>query len=319
VPKLPPRMRLSHGAYYHASYTTIDGVRRQKWLRLGADYGKAIRKYAEIEAAREHGAQDYRALWAAYRLHELPKKALTTRKNYTIWGDYLLDVFGDMLPGDIRQSHAQGILDRAKHPVTAQRMVQLLSGVLAWGAARDWLTVNPLLGFRKGAKARRTRYITDGELGAILAACDADLALLVRFMHYTALRRSDVLGLRWADVRDDGLHIVMQKTKAAIHLHWTPELRAMLAEARRRPVVGLYVFADARGRRLPVEREWRRFKAAAARAKVAGVTFHDLRRKRLTDLQVDGEQQLAQRLAGHADPRTTQGYYAAPETPVRLK
>jgi integrase len=26
-----------------------------------------------------------------------------------------------------------------------------------------------------------------------------------------------------------------------------------------------------------------------------------------------------QRLAGHADPRTTQGYYAAPETPVRLK
>jgi len=93
----------------------------------------------------------------------------------------------------------------------------------------------------------------------------------------------------------------------------------MLAEARRRPVVGLYVFADARGRRLPVEREWRRFKAAAARAKVAGVTFHDLRRKRLTDLQVDGEQQLAQRLAGHADPRTTQGYYAAPETPVRLK
>jgi hypothetical protein len=46
---------------------------------------------------------------------------------------------------------------------------------------------------------------------------------------------------------------------------------------------------------------------------------HMTGRKRLTDLQVDGEQQLAQRLAGHADPRTTQGYYAAPETPVRLK
>lgn len=319
MPRLPPRMRLSHGAYYHVAYTTVEGVRQQRWVRLGADYGKAIRKYAEVEAARDIDRLDYRALWSAYRAQELPGKAPATQRNYRIWGEYLLDVFADVLPADIRQSHAQRILDQAKHKVTAQRMIQLLSAVLAWGAKRDWLPINPLTGFRKGAKAVRTRYITDGELAAILAACEPDLALIVRFMHYTALRRSDLFGLRWAQVKDDGIHVLMQKTKAAILLHWSPELRAMIDQARRRPVVGLYVFADERGRRRAVEREWKRFKAAAARAGVVGVTFHDLRRKRLTDLQVGGEQELAQRLAGHRDPRTTQGYYAAPETPVRLK
>lgn len=316
--KLPPRMAYSHPAYYHRSYTVVDGVRKQKWVRLGTDYGAALRKYAEIEAARDQDARDYRALWNAYKALELPKKAAATRKNYLIWGDRLAEGFGHMLPADIRQSHAQRLLDEAKHKVTAQRMVQLLSAVLAWGAARDWLPANPLLGFRKGAKARRMRYITDGELAAILAECDPALALLVRFMHYTALRRSDVFGLKWEAFDEAGLHVKMQKTGACVLFSWTPELRAMHAEARRKPVLGMYVFSSPRGRKLKPEREWARFKAAAARAGVQGVTFHDLRRKRLTDYQSKGLTDLAQKMAGHTDPRTTRGYYAAPETVVDL-
>lgn len=252
----------------------------------------------------------------------MPKKTKTCRRCEQ---ELDLDQFGDdsRTPDGkakvCRSCRVRPMAPEKKAPAkTLKAVVQLLSTVLAWGAARDWLPTNPLLGFRKGPKARRMRYITDGELAAILAACDPPLALLVRFMHYTAARRSDVFNLKWDAFDDEGLHLKTQKTGAAILFRWGPQLRAIYDEARRKPVIGMYVFSGPRGAKLKPEREWARFKAAAARAGVKGVTFHDLRRKRLTDYQARELTDLAQKVAGHTDARTTRGYYAAPETVVEL-
>lgn len=318
--RLPPRLRFSHGAYYYAAYTTVDGVRRQRWDRLSHDYGTALRLYAEREAQRAKGARDFRALWATYKASaEFTGLADATRKAYGMWGPALVAVFGQMLPDQIEQRHAQELLDRAKKRVTAQRMVSLLSTVLGWGARRGWLRANPLVGMRKGAKSRRTRYITDAEWAALLAA-DAALAPFLRLLYLTALRREDFIGLRWSGVREDGIYARVRKSKRDIRIPWTTDLRECVEaiKAQRGKVVSLYLLPGHHGRAPSGHTFYKAYKAAAALAGCPDVTLHDIRRKRLTDVTESHGEEVARQLAVHTDIATTRGYNAAPVTVVRL-
>lgn len=319
--KLPPRMVLSRGVYFHRSYTTIDGVRRQKWVRLSHEYGPAVRKYAEIEAAHAAGARNFAALCTAYlKSAQYAEKAPRTKANYSLYIGRLSKAFGLLLPEQIDQTHAQMILDTVTKRVTAQRMVQIFSTVLSWGAPRGWLKTNPLYGFKKGPRAVRKRYITDAELAAIVQHCDSVTAAFIRFDHLTALRANDALRLKWSDVREDGWHVYIQKTKQYVLLPWTTELRECEAELKRvrGAVASLWLFPDRPGHAVKLKTLWRRFKRAAKKAGVANVTLHDLRRKRLTDLQLDESVDLAAKVAVHSDTRTTKGYFAAPELVVSL-
>lgn len=318
--KLPPRLRFSHEAYYYAAYTTIDGVRRQKWDWLAADYGKALHLYAEREAQRGKGARDFKALWNAYKASsEFTGLADATRKAYGMWGPALVAVFGELLPEQVEQHHAQELMDRAKKRVTAQRMVSLLSTVLGWGARRGWLRSNPLAGMRKGAKSRRTRYISDAEWSALLAA-DAVLAPYLRLLHLTALRREDFIGLRIAGIKADGLHAHVRKSKKDIVIPWTTDLRQCVDDirAQRGKVVGLYLLPGRHGRAPNGHTFYKAYKAAAAVAGCADVTLHDIRRKRLTDVTAQHGEEVARQLAVHTDIATTRGYNAAPVMIVRL-
>lgn len=312
-------MRESRGAYYYVAYTTIDGVRRQKWDRLSHDWGIALRLWTERETQRARGERDFRALWLEYQETELPTKAAATRKAYRIWGDALAKVFGHMLPDQLEQRHAQELLDRARHKVTAQRMVQLLSAVLSFGARRGWLRSNHLLGMRKGPVSRRKRFITDDEWAALLEHA-GPLRPLLRLAYLTALRREDLLALRWADIRDDGIHARVRKVKRDIVIPWTADLKEVVEEIRtaRGKVVSLYLFGGARGGKPDSHRIYMRYKAVARKAGCGDVTLHDIRRRRITKVtEVHGEH-VAQRLAVHSDVKTTRGYNAAPEIVVPL-
>lgn len=317
--KLPPRLRESRGAYYYAAYTTIDGRRRQKWDYLSHDFGIALRLWTEREAQRVRGERDFKALWLSYQEIELPSKAVATRKAYRIWGDELAAVFGHMLPEQLEQHHARDLMDKAKHKVTAQRMVQLLSTVLSFGASRGWLRTNPLLGMRKGPVSRRKRFISDAEWDALLEHA-GPMRPLLRLAYLTALRREDLMALRWADVRDDGIHATVRKVKRDIVIPWTAELREVVEEIRgqRGKVVSLYLFGGARGGKPDSHRIYMRYKAIARKAGCGDVTLHDIRRRRITKVTASHGEHVAQRLAVHSDVKTTRGYNAAPEIVVPL-
>ena len=313
-----PRLRESHGAWYYVAYTTTtEGIRRQTWERLSHDYGVAFKMWSEREAQRVHGERNFRALWVEYQAQELPSKAAATRKAYKVWGEQLTKVFGHMLPQQIEQRHAQELLDRARRKVTAQRMVSLLSAVLSYGARRGWLRTNAVLGMRKGPVSRRRRFITDAEWEAMLEQA-GPLGPLLRIAYLTALRREDVFALRWADVREDGLHAQVRKVKRAVVFPWSPELRAAVDELReqRGKVVSLYLFGGPAGGKPNSRRLYRAYKAVAKAAGCPDVTLHDIRRRRITKVtEVHGEG-VAQRLAVHSDVKTTRGYNAAPELVV---
>jgi integrase len=226
-----------------------------------------------------------------------------------------------MKPSQIQGHHAAKLLDEHPHRVTAQRLVGLLSGVLGYAVRIGWMPgPNPLYGFQKGPRARRTRYITDGEWTALLSHCPQWLALFLRTLHLTALRKQDLIDLRLSAVRDDGIHVPIRKTKAHLVIERSAELDSILDELKqlRRRVVGLHVFSTRHGKPYDYSTVMRNYKKAAAAAGVPDVTLHDIRRKRITDIERRHGLQLAQRLAAHTDPRTTMHYVVGLEVRVSL-
>lgn len=301
--RLPVRMRLSHGAFFH-----VDGRGRRsaKWTKLGDTYADAIVQYAKLEASHAD-RRDVTALLTAFIAH--PGRAATTTKNYRVFRKKLDQVFGHLDPGDIQVQDARRYLDAHPSYSMARHEIQLLSATLTWGSERGWLTTNPLLGWRKGPVRRRKRYITDAEMAAVIAAARPDVGEAIRFLHLTALRVRDALALRWSDYRGNVLYVKVSKTKDALELEG-PKLEAQLKRMKSGSVVSTNIVTG-RGRPLTYTILRRQWIAACTKAGVEDATIHDIRRKRLTDLQNTVGVDYAQKLASHSDPKTTKGYDAS--------
>lgn len=97
---------------------------------------------------------------------------------------------------------------RPLRPATVNRMLNAGSGLFSWAikrriAPKGW--VHPCRGIeRRPEDNERTRFLSDAERTRLLEACRASeygkLYLLVLMAVTTGARRSELLGLRWADI-----------------------------------------------------------------------------------------------------------------------
>jgi integrase len=305
---LPPRLRLSHGSYYWTPFR--DG--KQKWIPLGRDFAAAFARYGQLEADRHTATgRTFADLETRFFAEVVPKHSANTQKSYRSWIKPLRIVFGAVEVGRIRQMDAARYQDAREHKTSANREIALLSTMLRYAKRWGWIEGNALTGYKMLAEKRRTRYITDGELRALIDAADPLLALFIRTAYITALRKSDLLALRWADVKPDGLYVTTQKTGVPLVLSITPELSQIIEALRRQQgkVRSMYLFASRRGQKLhwrTVDRWWMALRDSLG----LDCTLHDIRRKRLTDATDGAGGEYAQRLAGHKDARTTARYYS---------
>lgn len=291
-------MRYAHGAWFHAD--ARGG--RKPWVLIGHSYADAIVRYGQLEA---HSAnrRDFSALANKYVAEALPTLAPTTQSVRRTLLKRLRAVFGAVLPADIEQIHAYRYMDERGKAVGRQE-VSLLSAILTFGVQKGWIRVNPLHGIKRGPQKRRKRYLTDQELADVVTKAGPEVRHAVRFLHFTALRASDGIAVRWKGWKSDGLHLRVSKVKKDLVLERTPGLESLMAEMRSRKVAGLYVISDRQGRRWTYKRlyaEWHKVAPGDA-------NLHDLRRKRITDLARERGIEFAQKLAAHSDPRMTQTY-----------
>jgi len=133
--------------------------------------------------------------------------------------------------------------------------------------------------------------------------------LAVRLMLHTAIRRSEVAGLRWEGWRpEEGvLRVWRPKVSDWHNVPWPEHLTAPMMAQRRR-VEGPYVFPGTEGRHVAGVTVSAWTKRIADRAGVY-CTPHMLRHTRLTRVQEAARNlRITQDLAGHADPRQTMRY-----------
>ncbi len=89
-----------------------------------------------------------------------------------------------------------------------------------FGLAVDWELIPTNPAYRMGGKKDnmkaapgRVRYLQPTELRAVLDACPEWLRPIAGLLAFTAMRRSEVLGLRWLDVDLKGGRILLPQTK----------------------------------------------------------------------------------------------------------
>jgi len=149
----------------------------------------------------------------------------------------VIEVFGDVAPGQIEPHHAIRYLDiRGKTaPVQANREIAALRALLTKAVHWGLLASNPLMNLQyRSPESGRDRYVTDDELAhAIDVAPYSWLRALLWLAYLTGLCRRDLLALTRFQCQEGGLFVRESKTGKRVLIEWTPELRRVVDDALR--------------------------------------------------------------------------------------
>jgi len=192
-------------------------------------------------------------------------------------------------------------------PATVRRRLSVLSHVFAT-AAREWgmeNLANPVALLKlPPLRNARERRVSDEEINAVIAASNsALLPPVMRLAVETAMRRGEIVGMRWehVDLRRRVAHLPETKNGTSRDVPLSRAAGAVL-EALPRRLDGC-VF----GCRQDVITQ--AFARACERAEIEDLRFHDLRHEATSRLAERLEMHELMKVTGHKDPRMLARYY----------
>jgi site-specific recombinase XerD len=313
---LPQRVYLKHGSYF---FVTAE----KKWIKLGKSKSEMYKSLAELEI-RPMGSYTITSLWNDYREDELHKLSIATKDGYIKCSLNILKAFGHMAPDEIKSPDvARYLLVRGKKAKNcANKEVAVLSTMYTYAVSLGIAERNPCLRVKRHKLSPRTRYIEDWELAEFRSVCDDMLDCYVELKFLTGLRKTDMLKLTLAQVKESGLYIRPSKTKNSTgetrEFEWTPDLRRAIeaAKALPRPQYETHIFCNKRGKpfiddhfKTPAfDLIWNKAMKQALQETQLRERFQekDIRAKTATD--ADDNDQNATKILGHESSNTTKIY-----------
>jgi integrase len=294
---LPPCVYVKHGAYWL--------VKKGKWTRLGDDLPTALSAYANHAKTPVQGMP---ALIERWLEDVTPTIKPATQTLYKQAATRLAEVFREFEPAQVTaQDVDRWMLAEAYRPSWANRMRDVLKLIMDKAILMGLTQANPVTVVKRHKVADRTRYITDAEYQAISNNTTPVLKIVMGLCYHTGQRISDILGIRLADLTDDGITFTQQKTGARLTVEWTPELLKLKDDAKGMGgnVRGMHLLCY-NGRPWAYRTIYKQWRAACKAAGVDNAHIHDLRAKSLTDANRQGLD--AQALAGHTNRKMTDHY-----------
>jgi integrase len=297
---LPPRLQRKGESYYYVCNAP------RRWIPLGTNLERAKRKWAELECA----VAPLSVSELLDRYIEGQTLAYSTRKQYR---SFAKAISKDLtVPAmDLRAVHVALWRDaHRKHPGFTNGCLRLLGA--AWNKGREWGVAEAVVSVALLKEKPRDRYLTDDEFRAIREKAPVWLQIAMDLAYLTAARPVDVRSLKWDKV-GERLGVRQIKTGTRQEFVLSPELQEVLARAKARPILGLYVIALDNGR--PVGRD-RMGDAWIAAREAAGVDaqFRDIRAKAATDAESGGQD--FQALLGHSTRKMSERYLKGRRTVV---
>lgn len=306
---LPPRMQRKGNGYYYVSNAP------RKWTPLGPDLAKAKRLWAEMEG----GSNDLSVADLVQRYLDRETRSHSTALQYKSYLKALALAF----PIPVRQLRSQHVAiwrelpEQRKRKSQTNGCISLLMSACKLGHEQG--ECDPIAVSMWGVEGR-DRYLSDAEFVAIRAHAPAWLQVAMDVAYLTASRPIDIRALKWESV-GEALGMRQIKTRQRMAFTMTPELADVLAQARRRPVLGLYVCATDKGRKITEARMGKDWRVACVAASVSDAQFRDIRSKAATDAARGGQD--FQALLGHTTRAMSERYIKDRRTvhaePVRRK
>lgn len=279
-------------------------------IRAGENLADDIRKEKETPTFRQFADQ--------YVKRCDPYWKPSSRKTARIYlKARLLPAFGKIPLDRIGPEDVAAWFDEASKdkPGAANRAFEILRSIMfraeEWGLReRD---SNPCFGIRKNPRNNIARFLDTDELarlGRALAARETEwpeTVAAIRLLALTGCRRSEVLNLRWRDIREHAIKLPDSKTGPR-DVPFGAAARALIGvlPGARHPDTLLFPrYAHGKGFNHMQDR-WR---AICADAKLGRLRLHDLRHTAASQAVMSGENlPLVGRLLGHRRHRTTAGY-----------
>jgi integrase len=230
---------------------------------------------ADVEAQERDAAGEIAALYAEqgrtrripktmgdlvleYRTHEFPGLAASTKRTWLRHIEEIDDFFKDTSLAAMETKGARAIIkrwheQRRDKPRTADIRLTVLTRILSWGVDEGVLDTNRALKIERLHEpvVRADILWSEDELSALLKHCSEAVGRAVRLAALTGLRKGDVVGLKWSDIRGSAIRRPTLKSNrkqlASIPLY--PALRELLqeCEAKGDPSTG-YVITNSFGR-----------------------------------------------------------------------
>ena len=162
-------------------------------------------------------------------------RAEATKRNYRRVIDTLKQRYGTGLIKDLQPRHVKKIRNEIREAFTASAAdiaISILSTL--WDFADEQLSLDlpgadPTFGIKRVHVGHREHEPWPQDLIArFMADASPRLGFAVRLAFGTGLRRSDLVKLRWQDLRGDHFHVCQQKTGEPVLVGVTAELLAEL-------------------------------------------------------------------------------------------
>lgn len=339
---LPARWQHIHGAYYFQVPPGLEDLwDGKKKFRLGKTLPEAYKVWADRLGSMDK-ANNVGQLLDRYGIDVVPTKAIRSQSENARAIVKLRAIFGDMRLEEIRPQMIYQYVDKMKAKIAAHREIAVLSHVFTKAVEWGFIDRHPFKGeVRLKGEKPRTRYIEDWEVVECLALSTKRLKgsvlaiqAYMRIKLLTGMRRGDLLRLTIDDLKDDGIHLTPNKTRATtgkrLIIGWSEELREAVVMAKdARPIRSFQgtdlVFCNKRGECYFDEVKetasgwdsmWQRFMTRILKESKVEQRFteHDLRAKCASDAET---LEHARALLAHADGKLTDRVYR--RKPERVK
>lgn len=330
--RLPPRV-FPNGRWY--CLVTAHGKKRM-WTKLSLIKDGLPAVYGALAKALAQDAVDSRVpgLISKWERDVMPRHAAKTQADDMRMGRIIAESFAEFAVDEVEPPDVAEFLRPLRGKPRTHNGLRAHLGELMRFAIELGLRPagsNPVTDVPTMRVKARTRYITDSELRRIkIAAHYGDdglrtrsgpmLCALIDMAYLTGQRIGDLLALEWSQIKDSGILFRPAKTQdstgASVLINWTPRLRDVigrLKELRKaRRSFAPQVFTTQDGKAYSYWGASSAWKRAVKRAGVAGVHFHDIRAKALTDVDEKRGMRAARTMGAHSTEQQTSDY-------VRLK
>lgn len=230
------------------------------------------------------------------------------------------------------KAHISGLPTRSKkHPKRSgediNHHLNCLRAILNTAIKWEWNERNPALGGkveRLPVSPGRNEFLSKEQAGKLLSACHPHLYPIVLCALETGMRKSEILGLRWRDIRDGQIYLTGDRTKNGKdrEIPVSGKLAEELGRLQRQRVLAMdLVFAPPRrrtarrkghlevitGPMVDIRSAWETAKKTAGIPE--GFHFHDLRHTTASWLKMGGaDDYTVMEILGHSDHKMMRRY-----------
>ena len=315
------------GVSWQIDYLDPDGKRVRKSFKkkkdADAELGKRVSLMAEgryLDVKKDYATTLGEALdkYAANHKHQATFEGL---KSYCI-ENFRQYFKAETKMADIKyldlesyQKHLMQKLTKHKKKradATVNREIAVLHHVFSKAVSWQMIEQNP---FDKGESLllkldnQRIRYLTEEEVIELIEECKSrkHLVRITKCALHTGMRRSEILTLKWSQIRNGFIYLEKTKTKNKREIPINDELQEVFKEIRREQGLtsqDIFLYHSK-----TIHRVERAFKGALRRANIEDFKFHDLRHTFASHLIMKGATlKEVMELLGHKDIKMTLRY-----------